>query len=285
MDQLKDGVAVVTGGGSGIGRAIVLDLAEAAMNVVVADIEADAARAVAGEAAQLGVESLAVTVDVADHDAVSRLADTVFDRFGAVNLLCNNAGVLVFRGFADSIIEDWQWVYGVNVMGVIHGVHCFLPRMLGQDDASHIVNTSSIVALEPTGVYGASKAAILALTEALADELADTDVGVSTLLPGVVGTRIVSAERNRPDAMGRRTDEPAAAFEGSFGVDPTIVGRRLREGVLAGDRYIWAGVPADFGDLDHGPRRRLEAILGAVPDGIVSDELPPGAADFDPSDP
>ncbi len=271
MDHLEGRTAVVTGGGSGIGRAIGLELAAAGMHVVVADVERKKAAAVAAELAATGARSLAVAVDVADADSVAALADAAFDEFGVVHLLCNNAGVLLFKGFADSIIEDWQWVWGVNVMGVLNEISAFLPRLLEQDDASHIVNTSSIAALSASDVYGTSKAAILSLTDALADELADTNVGVSALLPGVVCTQIVAAERNRPETMGRKTDEPAKAFAGQFGFDPSTCAVRLREGVQAGERYIWAGVPADWDDTGAKARARLEAILDALPDGVVEE--------------
>ena len=271
VDHLEGRTAVVTGAGSGIGRAIGLELAGAGMHVVVADIEEEKADAVAGEIAATGVRSLAVGVDVADAGSVAALADTAFAEFGAVHLLCNNAGVLLFKGFAVSIIEDWQWVRGVNVMGVLNGVSAFLPRLLEQDDPSHIVNTSSIAALAASDVYGTSKAAILSLTDALAEELADSKVGVSALLPGVVSTQIVAAERNRPETMGRKTDEPAKAFAGQFGFDPSTCATRLREGVVAGDRYIWAGVPADWDDIGAAARARLDAILAALPEGIVEE--------------
>ena len=271
MDQLADRTAVVTGGGSGIGRAIGLDLAATGMHVVVADIEPDKADAVAAEIAASGARSLAVEVDVADAGSVRALADVAFAEFGAVHLLCNNAGVLLFKGFTDAIIEDWQWVWGVNVMGVLNGISAFLPRLLDQSGPSHIVNTTSIAALSASDVYGTSKAAILTLTDALAEELADTQVGVSALLPGAVSTQIVAAERNRPASMGRKTDEPAKAFAGQFGFDPATCATRLREGVRAGERYIWAGVPADWAEVGVKPRARLEAILAAVGDGIVEE--------------
>ncbi len=274
MKTLKGATAVVTGGGSGIGRALVQGFAEEEMNVVVADIEEDRAREVAAEAEELGAGSLAVAVDVADHASVVELADAAFDRFGSVDVLCNNAGVLLFKGFTDAIIEDWQWVYGVNVMGVINGVQAFLPRMLATGRPGHIVNTSSIAALGATGVYGTSKAAILTLTDALADELAETPIGVSVLLPGMVRSQIVAAERNRPAEMGRKADDPTAEFAGLVGVDPSTCSSRVCEAILSGERYVFAGIPEDTFDLETSARQRFEELIESIAAGIVPAEDP-----------
>ena len=275
MDQLDGKVAVVTGGGSGIGRALVLEFAAAGMRTVVADIEPAKAEAVALEAKEIGTDSLAVRVDVADHSSVTELADTATAAFGAVHVLCNNAGVLVFKGFTDSIIEDWQWVYGVNVMGVINGVSAFLPGMLEHGEPGHIVNTSSIAALGATGIYGTSKAAILSVTDSLADELADTPIGVSALLPGMVATQIVVAERNRPREMGRRTDHPTQEFAGLFGLDPATCASRVREALLTGERYVFAGIPEGAFDLETVPRRRFAELMDAIKAGMIAEDDDP----------
>lgn len=273
MERLDGKVAVVTGGGSGIGRAIVHEFAAVGIHTVVADIEADRAEAVAEEVRLLGsADSVAAGVDVADHAAMVDLADTAFDTFGPVHILCNNAGVLVFKGFADSIIEDWQWVYGVNVMGVINGVTAFLPRMLEHGEDGHIVNTSSIAALGATGIYGTSKAAILSLTDSLADELADTPIKVSALLPGMVKSQIVVAERNRPAEMGRRTEHPTQEFAGLAGLDPTTCASRVRDALHTGERYVFAGIPEGAFDLETTQRRRHAELMAAIEAGVVAEE-------------
>lgn len=242
------------------------------MHVVVADIETERSNEVADEASALGAEAISVTVDVRHSDQVSALADQAFERFGSVEVLCNNAGVLVFKDFADSLIEDWQWVYGVNVMGVINGVVSFLPRMLKGGGPGHIVNTSSIAALGATGIYGTSKAAILTLTDALADELADSPIGVSALIPGMVKSQIVAAERNRPADMGRRTEHPTQEFAGLVGLDPTLCAKRVREALLTGERYVFAGIPEGAFDLETVPRQRFDALMGAINAGMVSED-------------
>ncbi len=202
MDDLVGRTAVVTGGGSGIGRAIVLELAGAGMNVVIADIEEDAARAVASEAEAAGARAIAVHADVSDFASVQALADTAYAEFGAVHVLCNNAGVLIFGDMQKLKIEDWNWLLGVNVFGVLNGIYAFLPRMLESGEPGHIVNTASIAALSGHGVYGVSKSAILNITETLREDLQDTPIGVSCLCPGMLNTKIVAAQRNRPASMG-----------------------------------------------------------------------------------
>lgn len=271
MDDLEGRVAVVTGGGSGIGRALVLEFAAAGMHTVVADIELDKAVAVAGEAVAVGPASIAVHADVADSASMVDLAERVYADFGAVHVLCNNAGVLVFKGFADSIIEDWQWLYGVNVMGTINGVLAFLPRMQAGGEPGHIVNTSSIAALGATGIYGTSKAAILSLTDSLADELTGSAIGVSALLPGMVKSQIVAAERNRPADMGRRTEDPTQEFAGLVGLDPAFCARRVREALHTGERYVFAGIPEGAFDLETTHIRRFKELMASIQAGIVTE--------------
>ena len=202
MDDLVGRTAVVTGGGSGIGRAIVLELGGAGMNVVIADIEEDAARAVASEAEAAGARAIPVHADVSDSASMQALADAAYAEFGAVHVLCNNAGVLIFGDMQNLKIEDWNWLLGVNVFGVLNGIYAFLPRMLEAGEPGHIVNTASIAALSGRGVYGVSKSAILNITETLREDLADTPIGVSCLCPGMLNTKIVAAQRNRPESMG-----------------------------------------------------------------------------------
>ncbi|MDH4147908.1 MAG: SDR family NAD(P)-dependent oxidoreductase [Acidimicrobiia bacterium] len=268
MDDLDGRVAVVTGGASGIGAALVAGFSAAGMRTLVADIDLDGAKAVAAEASA-GADSIAVRVDVADVASVVALADTAYEAFGAVHVLCNNAGVLLFKGFGDSIIEDWQWVYGVNVMGTINGVIAFLPRMQAGGEAGHIFNTSSIAALGATGIYGTSKAAILTLTDALADELADTPIRASALLPGMVRSLITDAERNRPADKGRKVDDPTREFAGLVGLDPATCAERVLEALHTGERYVFAGIPEGAFDLETAQRRRFDELMSAIDAGIV----------------
>jgi NAD(P)-dependent dehydrogenase (short-subunit alcohol dehydrogenase family) len=252
MDSLAGRNAVITGGGSGIGRGLVLELARAGANVVVADIEADAAGAVAEEASAIGVNALPIATDVSDISSVQALADRAFAELGQVHVLCNNAGVLLMAPVQDLIVDDWTWLFSVNVMGVVHGIHSFLPRMREQGEG-HIVNTSSVAAFGGGGVYGASKAAVLSISETLHDELRDHGIGVTVLCPAAISSRINSSQRNRPAATGRKLPEPFAGIV-DFGLDPAHVGRRAVQAIQNDDLYVfiypqgWTGrikAPAD----------------------------------------
>jgi NAD(P)-dependent dehydrogenase (short-subunit alcohol dehydrogenase family) len=273
VDDLAGRVAVVTGGGSGIGRAIVLELAAAGMDVVVADIEDAPAREVAEEARAAGARAIAVHTDVADYVSVQALADASYDEFGAVHVLCNNAGVLIFGEMQNLKIEDWNWLFGVNVFGVLNGVYAFLPRMLESGEPGHIVNTASIAALSGQGIYGASKSAILNITESLHRDLADTPIGVTALCPGMLNTKIVAAQRNRPASMGPKAHEPYGPDPVSFGIDPAHCGRRVREAILTGELYAFAGIPrgSETG-LKVGPVPRAQALVDAIDRGVVDED-------------
>src|SRR3954447_20936226 len=242
MQDLGGRVAVVTGGGSGIGSGMVAAFAEAGMCIVVADIEPDAAQAVADRARANGADALAVATDVTDVESVHALAEEAYDAFGAVHVLCNNAGVLVFGTVAELRIEDWRWVYDVNVFGVINGLHEFVPRILAQGTEGHIVNTASVVAFtrgpgrEP---YTSSKAAIVAITEDLRSEVAGAGIGVTALVPGGVKTRIGESQRNRPSGFGaaatRGPRQPGAPEPSSPVLDPIDVGRMVRSAIERND--------------------------------------------------
>jgi NAD(P)-dependent dehydrogenase (short-subunit alcohol dehydrogenase family) len=273
MDDLEGRTAVVTGGGSGIGRAIVLELASAGMNIVVADIEDDAGRDVAAEAKAAGARALAVHTDVSDFASVQALADAAYAEFGAVHVLCNNAGVLVFGDMQDLKIEDWDWLFGVNVFGVLHGVYAFLPRMLAAGEQGHIVNTASIAALSGHGIYGVSKSTILHITETLRANLENTPIGVSALCPGMLNTKIVAAQRNRPASMGPKAHEPFGPDPVAFGVDPSHCGRRVREALFSNELYVFAGIPkGQEAGLKTGPVPRAQALVDAIDAGVVDEE-------------
>jgi NAD(P)-dependent dehydrogenase (short-subunit alcohol dehydrogenase family) len=273
MDDLAGRTAVVTGGGSGIGRAIVLELANAGMHVVVADIEDEAGRAVASEAEAAGARARSVHTDVADFASVQALADVAYAEFGAVHVLCNNAGVLIFGDMQDLKIEDWNWLLGVNVFGVLHGIYAFLPRMLAAGEPGHVVNTASIAALSGRGIYGVSKSAILNITETLHQDLEGTPIGVTALCPGMLNTKIVAAQRNRPASAGAKAHEPFGTEPVSFGVDPSHAGRRVREAILAGELYAFAGIPKGHeGPLKDGPVPRAQALVDAIDRGVVDEE-------------
>jgi NAD(P)-dependent dehydrogenase (short-subunit alcohol dehydrogenase family) len=268
MESLQGKVAVVTGGGNGIGRGLVLAMADAGADVVVADIDEGAAKVVADEASERGVRTLAVGTDVADAASVEALAETAFSQLGAVHVVCNNAGVLLMAQIRDLIVEDWRWLFSINVMGVVHGVHAFLPRLLEQGQPAHIVNTASVAALGSGGVYGASKAAVLSISESLHAELASVGVGVSVLCPANISSRINSSQRNRPPEFGRKVDEPFAEIV-DFGLDPLHVGRRAVKAVLEDELYVFVFPEGWEQHLKPGAEARFEAILRAVDSGGV----------------
>ena len=195
MVTLQNKVAVVTGGGSGIGRSIALALASAGTHVVVADIHIDSAEAVAAEAQAKGVRALAVRCDVADHGSVAALADAAYSTFGTVDILCNNAGISwrPYRSILDATLDDWRFMLGINLWGVIHCLDAFLPRMRRQAGEKHIVNTASLgglIPMEGHSIYSAGKAAVVGLSEAIAAELAPHGFGVTIFCPGSVRTNL-----------------------------------------------------------------------------------------------
>lgn len=195
-------VAVITGAGSGIGRALALACAARGMHLVIADIELSAANETAAMAAKHGVTAIAIEVDVSDPQQINDMAEQCWQQFDSCDLLINNAGVSVNKPLAECTASDWQWVFSVNTLAIGYAIAAFLPRMKSQG-GGHIVNTASMAGLAPLphfGPYVASKYAVLGLSETLALETAENRIGVSVLCPGVVNTRIFESERNRPNA-------------------------------------------------------------------------------------
>jgi NAD(P)-dependent dehydrogenase (short-subunit alcohol dehydrogenase family) len=196
-------VAVVTGGASGIGFGLAERFASEGMKLVVADVEQQALADAAQRLRASGAEVVDVRCDVSRAEEVEAVAARALDAFGAVHVVCNNAGVADTSGASvwEASLEDWQWVVGVNLWGVVHGIRTFVPVLLRQDEG-YVVNTASAAGLIPAslGSYSVTKHAVVALSEALRMQLKaiGARVGVSVLCPGVVNTRITEAERNRP---------------------------------------------------------------------------------------
>ena len=228
MTELGGGVAVVTGGASGIGRAMAERFARERAKVVVADIDQRALAAVVDSIKARGGEALGVPTDVTDLSSVQALAAAAFEAFGKVSVLCNNAGVALWGGLESATHRDWQWVLGVNLWGVIHGVEAFVPRMIASKEPGHIVNTASMAGLVATrglGVYNTSKYAVVGLSETLAKDLRPYHIGVSVLCPMGVATQIRESARNRPADL--TNDAPSA-------VEPVeLMGRTLAPAVVA----------------------------------------------------
>ncbi len=216
MEDLSGRVAVVTGGASGIGYALAERFVHEGLSVVIADIETTALAAAAERLGGRGGEVISIQTDVSSSDDVDLLAAAAYERFGAVHIVCNNAGVVTQGRAWEQSLEDWQWVIGVDLWGVIHGVKAFVPRMLEGGEPGHIVSTASVaglLAFPNIAPYDVAKAGVVALSESLHHDLraVGAPIGVSVLCPGVVPTRIGESGRNRPGSLG--SPEPAAPLD------------------------------------------------------------------------
>jgi NAD(P)-dependent dehydrogenase (short-subunit alcohol dehydrogenase family) len=247
MDELTGRVAVVTGGASGIGRALAERFLREGMRVVLADVEAESLAATAAELATAG-DVLAVPTDVTDPAAVERLRDATVEGFGVPFVVCNNAGV---GGLGDMVwdgpLATWDWVLGVNVYGVLHGLRAFVPVLL-EADAGHVVNTASLAGLQGApgmGPYCASKHAVVGISESLAHELTlrGSKVRVHVLAPGFLKTAIHESERNWPAHLGPPPERDADSTQ-------------VVKGIIAG--LVEGGLP---------PELLADALLDAMGDG------------------
>jgi NAD(P)-dependent dehydrogenase (short-subunit alcohol dehydrogenase family) len=247
-------VAVVTGAASGIGYALAEAFAAAGSAVVLADLDGREAEAVGERLRGNGADARAVVVDVSDPASVDALAKATLDRFGRVDVLCNNAGVSTFNLIQDQTLDDWRWVFNVNMWGVVHGLMSFLPILRGQPTPSHIVNTASMGGLMSgvpfIGPYAATKTAVVSISETLRQECAayGLPIGVSVLCPSTTDTRVMESERGRPPALGaeRRTDDAEAmrvaiknmCTAAGGGATPAHVAERTLAAILAGEFWI-----------------------------------------------
>lgn len=252
MTELKGKTAVITGAASGIGRALAERFAAEGMKLVLADIEMAPLEEVAAALTAGAAEVLTVETDVSKPEQVEALANAAFERFGAVHVLCNNAGIGGGAGFIwERSLNDWRWVINVNLFGVIHGIHAFLPRLMAQGQPAHIVNTASVLGLVPTpfvGPYGAAKHGVVSLSEALSQELAmaGSPIKVSILCPGGVKTRITE-ERNRPEDLPSSGKEPSPFVQAAIahikqsiegGMEPSEISNRVVDAIRTNRLYI-----------------------------------------------
>jgi NAD(P)-dependent dehydrogenase (short-subunit alcohol dehydrogenase family) len=200
MRDLSDRTAFVTGGASGIGFALARAFGEAGMKVMLADVEADALATAARTLREGGLDVRGVVCDVTDPASVQDAAEAAFKAFGNVHVVCNNAGV-GGTGIDEISLDTCRWVIDVNLMGVVHGIHAFLPHLRAHGEGGHIVNTASMAGMNSGlgfSAYSASKFAVVNMSEGLATRLKPLGIGVTVLCPGFVRTRIWESERNRP---------------------------------------------------------------------------------------
>jgi NAD(P)-dependent dehydrogenase (short-subunit alcohol dehydrogenase family) len=249
MEDLKEKVAVITGGASGIGRAVAQRAAADGMRVVIADIEEGPLEEAERELKDQGADAIAVVTDVADAASVRELRDRALSQYGAVHLVHNNAGVGGGGPIWEVPDEDWRWIMGVNLWGVIHGLATFVPLLMDQNEG-HVVNTASIAGLVTApfmGPYNATKQAVVAISETLYKDLRAagiSGVGVSVLCPGFVQTRIADSGRNRPDWAPRRdvagADDAHTVIKDLVdgGIAPGLVAERVLDAVRTDTFYI-----------------------------------------------
>jgi NAD(P)-dependent dehydrogenase (short-subunit alcohol dehydrogenase family) len=250
MRELHGKTVVITGAASGIGRAMAEAFAAEGTRVVLADVELDALAATAESLRAGGASVLSVPTDVSKPDQVEALADRAVAEFGRVDVVCNNAGVALSGRLWEHSLKDWDWLLGVNLWGVVHGIRSFVPRMIAQGGEGHVVNTGSVAGLISgpfMGIYNVSKHAVVTLSETLQKELIlmETQVRVSVLCPGFVSTRILDAERNRPadlrnpdPTVRHPTFEEMAAAAIAAGLPPSEAAARVVDAVKHERFYV-----------------------------------------------
>jgi NAD(P)-dependent dehydrogenase (short-subunit alcohol dehydrogenase family) len=275
MQELAGKTAFVTGGASGIGLALGRAFAEAGMQVMLADIETEALAAAVKSLHNFGPDVRGVTCDVSDASSVERAAAASFAAFGNVHVVCNNAGVAGGSGIDDISLDDWRWVLDVNLMGVLHGVHAFLPHMRAHGEGGHFVNTASMAGmLSGLGFspYSASKFAVVTMSEGLAMHLKPLGIGVTVLCPGWVRTRINESGRNRSGRYGPgRAPQPGSwgseiaahvAERVQSGLDPSDVAARVLSAIRTDELYVFT-----HPEMRVAAEERFAAILAAMDKG------------------
>jgi NAD(P)-dependent dehydrogenase (short-subunit alcohol dehydrogenase family) len=272
LQEFRGKTAIVTGAASGIGFGIARALAEAGMNLVLADIQPDKIEAACAAIVALGVPAIGVTVDVSDADSVAAAARAAVEKFGKLHVAVNNAGVAMHGSkLTDVGLDEWRWVVGVNVMGVIHGIRSFVPLIRQHGDGGHVVNTASISGFfvregANQGAYSMTKYAVVALSEALEQELAGSGVGVSVLCPGAVNTNIFGSAATRPEQFGgpyvREAQEKLRERSLAAGLPPEVVGRRVVQAMRDGQFYVVTHA-AERAAIQ-ARHRRIEAAIDAA---------------------
>lgn len=266
MHDLQGKVAVVTGAASGIGYGLAARLANEGMKVVLADVEENALEAAVDQLKTAGRDVLGVVTDVSSAESVDSLAEATIAAHGKVHVLCNNAGVLgAAAPIWETTVADWQWTMGVNFWGVIHGIRTFVPLMLAHGEDAHVVNTASISGLIPGGgIYGATKHAVVSISETLYHQLKlqKSAVGVSVLCPGYVATRLIDSDRNRPARLREQEREvdpalvEAARQRLAGGLQPAAIADSVVDAIRQDRFYVLT-----HSEYDEMIRTRMENIL------------------------
>jgi NAD(P)-dependent dehydrogenase (short-subunit alcohol dehydrogenase family) len=277
MEEIAGRTAFVTGGASGIGLGMARAFAAAEMNVVIADLRRDHIEAALERFADDGRRGRvhAIELDVTDREGFARAATESESVFGAVHLLCNNAGMGILGPVALARYDDWDWGLGVLLGGVVNGIQTFLPRLLAHGEGGHIVNTASMAGVVPipdAAIYITAKAAVVGLSEALRSELAKEGIGVSAFCPGPVQTNIREAGRTRPE---RYRDSGYAELEqeleerpnSPLWMDPLECGERVLAGIRRDDLYIFT-----HREFREGAEERFGAMLASFPDEPLNEE-------------
>jgi len=252
MRELSGRTAFITGGASGIGLELGRAFAAAGMKVMLADVETGALERAVASLREVTSDIRGVACDVADAESVERAAQATFDAFGHVHVVCNNAGVAASGGIDNISLDNWRWVIDVNLMGVVHGIRTFLPRLRAHGEGGHIVNTASMAGINGGlgfSPYAASKFAVVAMSEGLSMQLKPHGIGVSVLCPSFVRTRIGDSGRNRPARYGQPQPLDPASPAGQMvaeiarrleaGLDPSDVAARVVAAIRNDELYVF----------------------------------------------
>ncbi len=248
MRDFKGKTAIVTGAASGIGLGIAKALASEGVNIVLADLRPDPLEVARKQIEALGVQAIGVTVDVSDADSVAAVGKAALDTFGALHIAVNNAGVAMHGTPIEQVTAaEWDWVIGVNIKGVINGIRTFVPMIRAHGQGGHVVNTGSISSFfvrdgKNQGAYAMTKYAVLALSEALEQEVKGSGIGVSILCPGGVDTAIFASAATRPERFGGAYSRPQQeAMSGGIAgnvLSPERVGRRVLQAIRDEEFYV-----------------------------------------------
>ena len=248
MQDLRGKCAIVTGGASGIGFGIAGALADAGVNIVLADLNPEKLEAARQAIEKLGVRSVGIPVDVSDPASVAALGAAAEQAFGKIHILVNNAGVAMHGTPVEKVtLDEWNWVMGVNIHGVINGIHALVPLIRRHGEGGHVVNTASISGFfvrdgRNQGAYAMTKYAVVALSEALEQELSGSGIGVSVLCPGAVQTGIFQSAGTRPDRFGGAFERPEQERMHDMlhgGLQPAQVGARVLRAIQGNEFYVF----------------------------------------------